>query len=63
MEPKVYKAPRTSTMLDYAVNVYKDGEFVKCLRYQGWSGTAMMEEVRDLRHYTYKPSDGYTLEW
>jgi len=63
MKVQTYRTPRQSTMLDYAVNIYKDGKFIKCLRYEGWSGTAMHEEVRDLRHYTYKPADGYTLEW
>ena len=63
MRVQEYTVPRQSTMLDYSVNVYKDGEFVKCLRYEGYSGTAMHEEVRDLRHYTYKPADGYKLEW
>jgi len=63
MEVQKLDTPGQSKMLDYHVNVYKDGEFVECLRYQGWSGTAMHEEVRDLRHYIYKPADGYTLEW
>jgi hypothetical protein len=63
MQVQEYNEPRSSTMLDYSVNVYKDDLFVKSLRYQGWSGTAMHEEVRDLRHYTYKPSEGYRLEW
>ena len=63
MKIQEYNEPRESTMLDYAVNIYKDGKFVKCLRYQGWSGTAMHEEVRDLRRHAYKPDDGYTLEW
>lgn len=63
MRVQEYTVPRQSTMLDYSVNIYQNDEFVKCLRYEGYSGTAMQEEVRDLRHYTYKPEDGYRLEW
>ena len=63
MKVQTYTTPRESTMLDYSVNIYKNGKFIKSLRYQGWSGSAMHEEVRDLRHYTYKPAVGYTLEW
>ena len=63
MRVQEYTVPRQSTMLDYSVNIYQNDEFVKCLRYEGYSGTAMHEEVRDLRHYTYKPEDGYRLEW
>jgi hypothetical protein len=63
MQVQEYNTPRQSTMLDYSVNVYKDDLFVKSLRYQGYSGTSMHEEVRDLRNYTYRPSDGYRLEW
>lgn len=63
MRIQEYNAPRQSTTLDYSVNVYKFGNFIKCLRYEGYSGMAMMDEVVDLKRYTYNPSDGYTLDW
>lgn len=63
MQIQEYNTPRKSTMLDYSVNIYKDDKFVKCLRYEGYSGTAMHEEVRDLRNYTYRADAGYRLEW
>jgi hypothetical protein len=47
--------------LDYAVNVYRGDDFVTCYRYQGWSGTAVHDAVKDLRR-TY-PHPEYTLDW
>lgn len=63
MKVSIRDTPGVSSMLDYAVNVYKDDEFVICLRYEGYSGTAMQEEILDLRRLQYKPSEGYVLEW
>ena len=63
MRVQILKTPGQSKILDYYVNVYKDGEFVECLRYEGWSGTAVHEEVRDLKRYEYPPGEGYILVW
>lgn len=59
---KLYDAPRKSTMLDYAVNVYRDGEFVVCLRHEGWSGSAVHEEMRFIRE-EFPASEGYEVIW
>lgn len=56
------KAEPFSSM-EYVVNVYKDGEFVLAYRYTGYSGNAMMEEVKYLRESKYPIAEGYTLEW
>lgn len=58
---KQYKRPRDSKILDYSVNVYKGDTFVVCYRYEGWSGTAVHDAVKDLRR-TY-PHPEYTLDW
>jgi hypothetical protein len=44
---------------NYYMNLYnaKTGEFVEGRHYEMFSGTAMMEEARDLRQC------GYTVEW
>ena len=63
MKVSIRDTPGVSSMLDYAVNVYQDDEFVVCLRYEGYSGAAMQEEILDLRRLRYKPSEGYVLEW
>lgn len=63
MKVEQYLEPRQSTMLDYAVNVYKDGVFQICHRFKGWSGTAVHEEVRFMKQNQYPVSEGWTLEW
>jgi hypothetical protein len=55
-------SPRESQILDYAVNVYKDNEFVICVRYEGYSGTAVHDEVKDLSK-KYPAQQGYRIEW
>lgn len=56
------KSPGTSTMLDYVVNIYQNGKFKVAYRYEGWSGTAVHDEVKWLRQRF--PSDkGYSLDW
>jgi len=60
---QILNTPGQSKMLDYYVNIYKDDVFVECHRFQNWSGTATQESVMDMRRYTYKPEDGYRLEW
>ena len=49
--------------LEYVVNVYKKGWFILAYRYTGYSGNAMMEEVKYLRESKYPIAEGYTLEW
>lgn len=63
--PKIHtlNQPGVSQMLDYVVNVYKDGKFVRAFRYEGYSGNAMYDEVKYLQSVTYPPSKGYRLEW
>lgn len=66
---KQYKRPRQSQILDYAVNVYRGqfpsidlkNDFVTCFRYEGWSGTAVHDAVKDLRRIYPHPE--YTLDW
>jgi hypothetical protein len=50
-------------MLNYVVNVYRDGKFVTAYRYEGYSGNAVYDEVKYLQSVTYPPELGYTLEW
>ena len=50
----VYKADRRT----------KSGErFVKEYIYEGYSGNAMMDEVKDLKRLLYKPADGWRLDF
>jgi hypothetical protein len=55
-------SPGTSKMLDYVVNVYKDGVFKVAYRYEGWSGTAVEDEVRMLRS-RFPDYNGWKIEW
>lgn len=42
----------------------KSGErFVKSYDYQGYSGHAMMDEVKDLSRNLYRPADGWRLDF
>lgn len=59
----LYNETRESTVLDYAVNVYKDGVFVICHRYEGYSGVDVHDEVKYLKRVVYPKSEGYTIEW
>ncbi len=60
--PKVHilDHPRNSQMLDYAINIYKDGKFVKCYRFEGFSGHAASDEAKCLSN-EYPASEGYTF--
>lgn len=50
----VYKADRRT----------KSGErFVKSYEYKGYSGNAMMDEIKDLKRNLYKPADGWRLDF
>jgi hypothetical protein len=50
----VYKADRRA----------KSGErFVKEYLYEGYSGNAMMDEIKDLKRLLYKPADGWRLDF
>jgi len=57
-----HKAPRQSQMFDYAANVYQGNEFVICVRYEGYSGTAVHDEIKFLRK-EYPVDKGYRIEW
>lgn len=54
--------PGTSKMLDYVVNLYKDGNFKLAYRYRGWSGSAVEDEIKLLktRFPDYK---GWEIHW
>ena len=54
--------PGTSRMLDYYVNIYHMGVFQHSIRYEGFSGTAMQEEITELR-VRFPLAQGYSLEW
>ena len=42
----------------------KSGErFVKSYEYKGYSGNAMMDEIKDLKRALYKPADGWRLDF
>lgn len=58
----ILNEPGSSKMLDYHVNIFKDGTFVKCYRFEGYSGRAVHDEIPDLRK-TYPRSEGYEIEW
>jgi hypothetical protein len=54
----------------YKLMVYKKdlrtkiGErFVKSYPYPGYSGNAMMDELKDLKRNLYKPADGWRLDF
>jgi hypothetical protein len=50
----VYKADRRT----------KSGErFVKSYDYPGYSGNAMMDEIKDLKRALYRPADGWRLDF
>lgn len=50
-------------MLDYYANVYGPNEqFVAGYRYQGYSGNAFADSLKDL-HSTYPESEGYRIEY
>ena len=55
-----------SSMLDYYVTVRRkdNGEFVAGYRFEGYSGNAMWDEVRHIRH-TFEKSVTYpvTVDW
>jgi hypothetical protein len=48
---------------DYYANVYKDDQFVIGIHYKMFSGRSTHEEIIDLKRYTYKPEDGYRIDW
>jgi len=51
---KVYKADRRT----------KSGErFVKSYDYKGFSGNAMMDEIKDLKRRLYREADGWRLDF
>lgn len=54
--------PGESQMLDYVVNIYLNGKFVQALRFEGYSGNAVHDAVKELRQQ-YPASKGYRLEW
>ena len=54
--------PGTSKMLDYVVNIYQNDVFKFAYRYQGWSGTAVHDEVKLLRR-RFPDHKGYSINW
>jgi len=52
----------SDSVLHYWVEIYKDGQFYEHIEFKGYSGTAVHEEVRELRHY-YRASNGYEVRW
>jgi len=62
--PKVHVLdhPRQSSILDYTVNIYKDGQFVKAYRFEGYSGHAMMDEAKELQKQ-FPSDEGYQLKY
>ena len=60
------KDMQESSMLDYYVTVRREdnGEFIAGYRYEGYSGHAMMDEVKWLRE-TFEKSVDYpvVVEW
>ena len=63
MSYQIFSAPVSRKWPDYGCNIYKDGIFVEGRIYANYSGNAMMDEVKDLKWFTYKPADGYKIEW
>lgn len=47
---------------EYTLTISKDGVVVKEIKYEGMSGTAMMDEAKYWRHQ-YPESEGYTVDW
>ena len=63
MHYKTFATPVNPKWPDYGCNIYKDGIFIESRIYPNYSGTAMMDEVKDLKWFTFKPADGYSIEW
>lgn len=63
MSYQVFKAPVDPKWPDYGCNIYKNGKFVEGRIYKNYSGTAMMDEVKDMKAFDFKPADGYKIEW
>jgi hypothetical protein len=60
---KIFNAPVDPKWPDYGCNIYKDEVFVEGRIYSNYSGNAMMDEMKDLKRYEFKPEDGYKIEW
>jgi hypothetical protein len=57
-------------MRGYYLKVYKKDkrtktgvQFIAQYPYEGYSGTAMMDEMKDLKRALYRPEDGWILEF
>lgn len=49
--------------MPYVLLVYKDKKLIKRIPYNGYSGHAMMEEIKYLYRHDYKKEDGYELKF
>jgi len=63
MAYQTFSTPVSPKWPDYGCNIYKDGVFIEGRIYPNYSGNAMMDEVKDLKRFTFKPVDGYNIEW
>jgi hypothetical protein len=55
--------PRESQMLDYALNIYKNDQFIVCIRYEGFSGTDVHDTVKYLKKNEYRIEEGFDIRW
>ena len=58
-----FNTPVSPKWPDYGCNIYKNGVFVEGRIYPNYSGNAMMDEVKDLKQFVFKPAEGYKIEW
>jgi len=63
MTYQIFSTPISPEWPDYGCNIYKDGVFIEGRIYPNYSGNAMMDEVKDLKRFTFKQVDGYDIEW
>jgi len=57
------KLARELKDMPYVMLVYKDGKLIKKIPYNGYSGHAMMDEIKYLYRYDYRKEDGYELKF
>jgi hypothetical protein len=63
MEYVTFNTPVYPKWPDYGCNIYKDGVFIEGRIYRNYSGTALMDEVKDLKRLSFPASDGYQIRW
>ena len=57
------KLARERKEMPYVLLVYKDKKLIKRIPYNGYSGHAMMEEIKYLYRHDYRKEDGYELKF